>query len=46
MSAILLRTALDDVYDPIREDVQNWDGMAIDDLIELKEIVTKPKKNG
>jgi len=42
MSAVLLRTELDDVYDSVREDVQEWDGMVIDDLIELEEIIRQP----
>ena len=39
MTAILLKTPLDDVYDPIREDVQKWDGLKINELIEIKQIV-------
>lgn len=39
MTAVLLKTPLDDVYDPLREDVQKWDGLAINELIEIKGFV-------
>ncbi len=38
MTAVLLRTPLDDVYDPIREDVQKWDGLEVNELIEIEGI--------
>jgi len=39
MQAILLRTPLDDVYDPVRDDVKEWNGSVIDRLLDLKDVV-------
>lgn len=39
MTTILLKIPLNDVYDPIREDVANWKGTAISTLAQLKQLV-------
>lgn len=39
MCTILNRTDLTDVYDPHRPDVENWNGIVIDEISELRGII-------
>ena len=41
MLPILKRTDLTDVYDPHRPEVENWQGIAIDEIVELCAIVSE-----
>ena len=41
MLPILKRTDLTDVYDPHRPEVENWQGIAIDEIVELCDIVSE-----
>ncbi len=41
IKAILICTPLSDVYDPIRKDVENWTGMMIHKLTDLKDLIEK-----
>ena len=41
MLPILKRTDLTDVYDPHRPEVENWQGIAIDEIVELCNIVSE-----
>lgn len=41
MQPILKRTDLSDVYDPKRQDVENWDGIVINEISELCCIVSE-----
>ncbi|MDE0554652.1 MAG: HAD family hydrolase, partial [Candidatus Poribacteria bacterium] len=41
MLPILKRVDLTDVYDPHRPEVENWQGIAIDEIAELPDIVVE-----
>ena len=41
MLPILKRTDLTDVYDPHRPEVENWQGIAIDEIVELCDLVSE-----